>query len=139
MCLDAFENQDIPFETIVSEINPGRSQSHAVFFQVMFILQNMTFDELDFEGLDIRRKEYPSETSRFDLTLEFFHLNNGLNGRMEYNTELFNKDTIENIIKRYKVLLENILLKPTQRIAELKLITNEEYIKLVHGKNQVRI
>ncbi|NEO70811.1 non-ribosomal peptide synthetase, partial [Moorena sp. SIO3H5] len=87
--LIAYEHQDVPFEKVVSTLQPQRSLSHSPLFQVMFVLQNAPMGTLDLPDLSLSQFNQHSTIAKFDLTLSMMETDMGLVGRWEYNTDLF--------------------------------------------------
>lgn len=73
--LDAFSNQDVPFEKLVEVLQPERSASHTLLFQTMFILHNNPRRSLQFAGLRLDELEFDTGFAKFDLTLECYEEN----------------------------------------------------------------
>ncbi|MDZ7356796.1 MAG: amino acid adenylation domain-containing protein [candidate division KSB1 bacterium] len=138
--LEAYANQDVPFERLVEILQPDRDMSHSSLFQVMFILQNnpMLVDR-ELPEVSISTLNINAGTSTFDLTLMFTEQPDGLSASVEYNTDLFNKDTIIRLMEHYRVLLENILRDPNQQIAHLPLISEAEQRKLLEEWNNTEV
>jgi NRPS condensation-like uncharacterized protein len=53
ICLEAYANQDVPFEMIVARLKPHRERGVSPLFQVMFSLQNQGDDTLALLGLQV--------------------------------------------------------------------------------------
>jgi non-ribosomal peptide synthetase component F len=51
--LEAFEHQELPFERVVSAVNPERDAGRHPLFQTMFTLQNVPRPEADLGGIEI--------------------------------------------------------------------------------------
>jgi amino acid adenylation domain-containing protein len=117
--LEAYGNQDLPFEKLVEEINPERSLSYSPIFQAMFALQNANSTTEDFADLKLERIKLPSKTAKFDLSLDVFEDNGGLTLWIEYDTDLFAAETIEKMLVQLQSLLETIVLQPESRLSEL--------------------
>ncbi|MGK7931603.1 MAG: amino acid adenylation domain-containing protein, partial [Microcystaceae cyanobacterium] len=124
--LEAYNNQDIPFEKLVEEINPERNMSHSPLFQVMFVLQNAPMGELSLPELSLSPVEMEYNIAKFDLTLSMEETEAGLRGDWEYNTDLFERETIERMIRHYEVLLEGIVENPEEKVSKLPLLTEAE-------------
>ncbi|MEL6163173.1 MAG: condensation domain-containing protein, partial [Cyanobacteria bacterium J06628_3] len=103
--LNAYANQDLPYEYLVEQLQPERNLSYNPLFQVMFILHNTPTQTIDLSGLSLNYLEPEHETSRFDLSLDMYETASGLTGIFEYNTDLFTKSTIERIIGHFQTLL----------------------------------
>ncbi|MEO1184441.1 MAG: amino acid adenylation domain-containing protein, partial [Cyanobacteria bacterium J06636_27] len=129
--LNAYANQDLPYEYLVEQLQPERNLSYNPLFQVMFILHNTPTQTIDLSGLSLNYLEPEHETSRFDLSLDMYETASGLTGIFEYNTDLFTKSTIERIIGHFQTLLTAIVANPEQNICELPLLTPEEEQQLL--------
>jgi len=149
--LMALEHQNYPFSLLVERLQPNRSPSHSPFFQVMFILQKPHhFKEaasfvlgepgakINFNGLAMESVPLRLESSQFDLTLMMVESDGVLAGSLEYNTDLFERATMERLVGHYRQLLEAIGAGPGQRITELPLLSSEEEQTMVQSWNQTR-
>ena len=148
VCLDAYMHQDLPFGKVVEAVQPERSLSHHPLFQVMFVLQNapigMQFvasedqeDDKDHSSRVFR--PYPvassNATTKFDLNVELIDSPDGLHGIVEYNTDLFARETIEQLIKHYQTLLAGIIANPNAWLSCLPLLDEAERRRLLMDWN----
>jgi len=128
LCLEAYDHQDVPFEKLVEELQPERDLSRQPFFQIMFGLQTTPQHELKLKGLQLT--PLPQEenilAAKFDLTMLLVETDQGIEGRLEYVPDLFEQLTVETLLKRWQMVLEQIA-KDTQRpIGTIPLITDAE-------------
>ncbi len=125
--LAAYKHQDIPFEHLVEALKPERSLSHSPLFQVMFVLQNAGSDSLELPGITVSDIDCEADTARFDILMSLRETDGGLEGVLEYNTDLFDLTTIKRFVDHYKILLEGIVKDPEEDIFSLSLLTQSEY------------
>jgi amino acid adenylation domain-containing protein len=137
--LEAYANQDMPFEKVVDIVQQERNLSYSPLFQVMVVLQNNPVSEVSFGELNLSPIEFESTVSKFDLTINFTETAEGLVGGIEYNTDLFNKDSIERMIGHFKVLIESIISKPEYKISELEILTSVEKHQLLVEWNDTEV
>ncbi|MEI5097757.1 amino acid adenylation domain-containing protein [Streptomyces sp. PmtG] len=134
--LAAYENQDVPFETLVELINPDRSAAYQPLFQVMFAWQN--FEKADFElpGLKVRFEQYLTQTSLADLFFSVAMDEAGaVRGDLTYATQLFDRDTAEAIAARFVRVLEQLAAAPKAPISTVEVLAEDERDWLVRGLN----
>ncbi|NEO35900.1 MAG: amino acid adenylation domain-containing protein [Moorea sp. SIOASIH] len=129
--LNAYEHQDVPFEQVVSALQPQRSLSHSPLFQVMFVLQNAPMGKLDLPGVTLSQFNQHSTIAKFDLTLSMTETEMGLVGTWEYNTDLFDGSTIKRMATHFQNLLSAIVENPQQVVSELPLLSVEERHQLL--------
>lgn len=129
--LEAYGNQDLPFEKLVEVLQPDRSPSYLPLVQVAFVLQNASNQEVRLPGLSLSWIEATTETAKFDLTLSIDELESGLVASMEYSTDLFEGATITRLLAHYRNLLEAIAANPGLRLSELPLLSATEKRQLL--------
>jgi amino acid adenylation domain-containing protein len=120
--LEAYAHQDVPFEKLVEVLSPKRDLSRAPLFQVMFNLQNAQFSQLDVTSAELDIFEIDRSTAKFDLLLSLAETRSGIQGSLEYNTDLFDAETITQMLSHYRALLAGILDNPQQPLATLPLL-----------------
>ncbi len=121
-CLQAYDNQDLPFEQLVEKLKPKREKNRMPVFQVMFVLQSAHDRQIKLPDLDVECEEISTDTSKVDLTLFIEEFKDQLIATVEYNTDLFKNDTIDRLLTHYQNLLRNIVSNPEARLRELSLV-----------------
>ena len=124
--LDAYNNQDFPFEKLVEELQPEQDLSRNPLVQVTFSLQNVPHSTLDLPGMTLSRMEIEDTRTMFDLEVYLWETEEGLKGTFVYNIDLFDGATIARMAGHYQRILEGIVAYPEQRLSELQLLTEAE-------------
>ncbi|KYC42747.1 hypothetical protein WA1_15530, partial [Scytonema hofmannii PCC 7110] len=131
MALSAYAHQDLPFEMLVEALQLERDLSHTPLFQVMFVLQNTPISEVELSGLEVSLLPVEIATAKFDLTLSMENIATEFVGGWEYNSDLFDRSTIERMTGHFVTLLEAIVADPQQKIDQLPLLTATEQHQLL--------
>ena len=138
--LDAYAHQDVPFEKLVEELQPTRNTGRTPLFQAVFVLQNAPLSDLEigscqllpFSGVEI-------STAKFDLTLDLWDLESGGRGALEYNTQLFEAQTISRMLEHYQLTLNAMVVSPEQVISEFPILTEDEQKQLLVDWNRTQV
>ncbi|MEA2603267.1 MAG: hypothetical protein QOF89_4259 [Acidobacteriota bacterium] len=133
--LDAYAHQDLPFEKLVEELNPPRDLARTPLFQVMLILLNAPGEAMDLPGLKLRPVAIDSRTSKMEMTLYLTETPAGVDGFIEYNTDLFDAATLERLIAHYRRVLETAVARPGTRLSELPLLSEDEQRQVLFDWN----
>ncbi len=134
--LGAFAHQDLPFEKLIDLLNIKRDVSRTPLFQTMFALQNIPKTKIEMPGLTLSQIAPDNPTSKFELTLEMAESHEGvLSGVFEYNTDLFEPDTIERFIRHFTHLLKAIVHDPQREISRYPLMDADEVKHVVRDFN----
>ncbi len=138
VALEAYAHQDIPFEKLVEELQPARNMSRHPLFQVAFTLQNTPLPALEIGDLKLSTVDMDTGTAKFDLTLIVEETECGLTTSLEYDTGLFEEQTVARMLDHFQTLLEGIVADPGRRISELPLVGATERDQLLHKWNDGR-
>ncbi|MEC9375345.1 MAG: non-ribosomal peptide synthase/polyketide synthase, partial [Pseudomonadota bacterium] len=129
--LESFSHQNLPFETIVEELDPKRDTSRHPLFQVHFVVQHIDVDWEMFSGIKTSPYEFEFGTAKFDIMFFVFEANDSLSVRVEYNTDLFDHNTIEQMISQYEMLLSGVLNSPDSPVDQIPLLTQDDTQQLI--------
>ncbi|MFL5540511.1 MAG: non-ribosomal peptide synthase/polyketide synthase [Longimicrobiaceae bacterium] len=133
--LGAYAHQEIPFEKLVDELQPERSLAYNPLFQAFLALDNTSADGLDFPGLEAAREDVLKGTAKFDLSLLLRERGEGVDGYLEYATDLFDAATVRRMGEHLGVLLEAVAADPGRRLSALPLVSAEERRRVVETWN----
>jgi len=136
--LQAYDHQDVPFERIVEEIQPERNLSYHSLFQVMFVLQNAPMGKLELPNLQLTPWEMEQVTAKFDLVLSMVETEQGLQGKWEYRTDLWDDSTIERMASHFDNLLSDIVAHPHKTVNELPFLSQTERSQLLVDWNNTQ-
>jgi len=121
--LSAYAHQDLPFEAVVEALQPLRDPAHSPIFQVFFVLQNARSEALELPELTLSVLGRENTTAKFDLTLFIVEHGTRLNAVLEYNTDLFERDTITLMLRHYEQLLQAATAESLTPVVDIPLET----------------
>ncbi len=128
--LDGFEHAEVPFAKVVHELGLPRDVSRSPVFQTMFVLQNYEMGR--FRGVsrtdDVTFSWTPMElqATRFDFELHAVETVDGLWGKLVFNTDLFDRATVERMAQRWTALLAAVVAAPDTPVSRLPLLPAAE-------------
>jgi amino acid adenylation domain-containing protein len=132
--LDAFANQDVSFDRLVREFEYARESGRAPIVQVLFNvtnapMQGIVFDDFTWEAVVLDRGG-----SQFELSVTI-DAETTRSIVIEYNTELFERGSVERLVGQYLALLESVIAEPRLRLSHLSLLPHEQR-NLYQARNQ---
>ncbi|BCL83210.1 non-ribosomal peptide synthetase [Ktedonobacteria bacterium brp13] len=125
-CLQAYTHQDIPFEKVVEELEPDRDLNRSPLFQVWFVLHEASAQQDELTGLTTNTLAAEHNSSKFDLTLSLTQTAQGLRSVLEYNTDLFEAETIKRVLEHWEILLAGITHAPQAHLSQVPLLSTHE-------------
>ena len=136
--LQAYDNQDIPFDRVVGAIHPRRSLSHQPLYQLMFSFHDSPFYNLALPECEVELTEgLGNNSAKWDMNINVVpraeqsvgvreRNDEGISLLWEYSTALFDHDTIEHWTLAYISLLAAMAADSTQHIDDLPLLSAKQ-------------
>ncbi|HEY0782234.1 MAG TPA: condensation domain-containing protein, partial [Thermoanaerobaculia bacterium] len=126
VALGAFENQDLPFEKLVAQVQKDRDLSRQALFQVLFVLQNNQIGNLELPDVTVSILPPVGGLTQFDVVLSMEEKAGALIGSVSASADLFEGTTIARPVGHLERLLTGIAENPRCRLSELPLLSPEE-------------
>ena len=145
--LAAQAHPDLPLERLVADLQPERDLSRNPLFQVMFSFHDSPVPDLEFAGLSGKLRERHNGSSKVDLNVIARPRAEQRLGRAaaeedrvlrvlwEYSTDLFDRDTVAALWRRWLAVLAAVVEDPGQRLSELPLASEDERRQVVEEHN----
>ncbi|MFN6527753.1 non-ribosomal peptide synthetase/type I polyketide synthase [Nostoc sp. ChiSLP03a] len=116
--IEAYDNQEYPFDKLVSDLNFQRDPSRNPLFDIVVVLQNNQNVDLAIDGITVNTIEQEIVTAKFDLEFIFVD-ETELYLKLIYNTDIFASERISLIIKLLESLIEEVVKFPDTPLLKL--------------------
>lgn len=127
--LTAFDNADIPISLLLEDLDIDRDLSLNPIFQVMFAVQNVPPPSFELDGIvatEVAHDQIHTKTSKVDLSFIVNEHESGLGIAIEYNTGLYDRESVKQLLDHYVILLQNIVDSPDSAVASLTCLGDSE-------------
>ena len=144
--LGAFEHQGYPPALLAKQLGLQRDSSRPPLFETMFILQKAQEAEvqalspfalgidgarMEAGGLVLESIALGGEPAQFDLTMMMAETDRGLAAALQYNLDLFDASTIQQMLEHFNSLLQEIVVDPLKPVSTYALLTEAERKRLL--------
>nr|NIM17869.1 amino acid adenylation domain-containing protein [Candidatus Aminicenantes bacterium]NIM84481.1 amino acid adenylation domain-containing protein [Candidatus Aminicenantes bacterium]NIN24002.1 amino acid adenylation domain-containing protein [Candidatus Aminicenantes bacterium]NIN47716.1 amino acid adenylation domain-containing protein [Candidatus Aminicenantes bacterium]NIN90646.1 amino acid adenylation domain-containing protein [Candidatus Aminicenantes bacterium] len=137
--LEAYENQEYPFENLVGNLLVDRDTSRNPVFDVMLVLMNQAEYSGEISEMPVQPPyRHLKRTSRFDMSFVAVDMGKNLYFGLEYSTNLFIPSTIEKYITYFKNIIRHLGSDMQQKISDIEYITREEKEAILELSSGVR-
>ncbi len=126
--LDALRYGSIGFEEIVQSVHPARHGSAFPIYQTTFQLDSLPVPSLDLGSAHAKLVTLDTGISQTDLSMSLYECGDSLCGTVEFDTELFDRDTAGRFAKRFDVLLKAIGADEGVSVARLPILCEEDLL-----------
>ena len=137
--LDAYGNQDVPFELLVEQLNPARSAAHHPLFQVAMAFQNNVRPEVALDGVSVEQLTADTHTAKFDLDIQLSEVPTEdpaapmAAGLVSYATDLFDRATIERLVTWFGRVIEAVVADASVVVGDVSLLDRSERDLVLSG------
>lgn len=140
--LESYAHQDYPFDAIVDELKLKRDTSRSALFDIMVILHNQQdlFKKTE-SFVNTTAIDYPLSTekaSQFDISFSFSEEADHLDLSVSYNTDIYSKAVIENIISYLEKFILEGIKNPEQSVAKINYLPKAEEATLLLATNTTK-
>ena len=129
-------NQEIPFTKVVEAVQPERDHGRTPLYQSMFVFQNWPLPETEMPDIRLSPVMIDPKKSVVDLAVSLMETEYGLHGWMEYSTNLYKRETVENFSRYYINYLEGGMKDRKRKVSEIPLVPEEELNRQLYDWNK---
>ena len=107
-CLEAFSNQDLPFELLLRNVDFTRDLGHTAIFQTFFTFQDMTNRQFYIDDRPVHQVGVSNASVKTDLDMWVRVTTSSIEGAFEFRLDLFDKSTIAELYACFEMVLNHL-------------------------------
>src|SRR5690554_1920294 len=123
--LDAYEHQQFTFGSLMQKLNIARDSSRIPLVPIIFNIDMGMDANVSFSGLTHLISNNPRSFENFEIFLNITGTEQALTFEWSYNTFLFERSTIQRMMREFESLLNGIVADPKVRLNDLPLQNNK--------------
>ena len=128
--LDAYDHRQVTYGSLLAKLKLWRNRSRLPLVSASFNLTRVR-NRLNFAGLEVDMRNNPHRFTNLDLMVDVTDSAGRLEFECVFNTDLFKPTTIQRWFQHFRTLLETVVSKPGDLVAELPLLTAAERRQLL--------
>ncbi|MBV9389924.1 MAG: amino acid adenylation domain-containing protein, partial [Chroococcidiopsidaceae cyanobacterium CP_BM_ER_R8_30] len=136
--LDAYEHQDYTFAQLLNQLNLSRDPSRSPLVSATFN-QDRASGTLQMFGLEMELVSSPISYTKFEVHLNAIEIKDKLLLEVDYNTDLFDATTINQMLLHFHTWLKDIVANQDLRLKDLPLLTEAERHQLLFEWNDTQV
>jgi amino acid adenylation domain-containing protein len=137
-----YENQPYCIEQLVTDLDIITDKGRNSIFDIM-----VTFNKTEKKFNDIHNLfntsnniiDLGKKISKLDMEISFHEMDDILYFDIVYNTDVYERDMIESLMKHYKTLLSALIANPTNNVDEINYISDQERNLILNVFNKPNI
>jgi amino acid adenylation domain-containing protein len=130
--VEAYNNQEVPFEKVVEAVVKERTAGVSPLFQVMLVLGNTpAVPQLKLGELELSGYNHEYTTVKFDLTFFVTETKEGLQCAVQYSTDLYKSERIDAMIGHFRTLLASVVADPELPVGKLNMLSSLQKEQLI--------
>jgi len=134
-CMQVISDQDCSFETVVDALGAKRQPGRNPLFDVMIVWQDTEASPPIFPGATVEIVEPDFPFAKFDMSFDLGLENGGLICRLEYASDLFDRQTAESFLDRLDAMAAAVIAHPDMPVGDLPIMAEDERVQVVETFN----
>lgn len=135
--IEAFENQDYPFERLVDQMRIQRDLWSHPLFQMMFMLDQDEAETINLGDMKLTPSTFTKSDTKFDMMfiMKESKENENISFVIEYSSELYTQKTVHQLGRHFYHIMRMIVNQPDCRISDIELLSEEDKRTLIQNFN----
>jgi amino acid adenylation domain-containing protein/non-ribosomal peptide synthase protein (TIGR01720 family) len=123
--LDGYEHQDLPYEELIDELRPARRGNQTPLVQMLFNFDNVPPAPVQLTGLSMMPIPVDWDGVNVELGLMARQSADGMQLLWQYDTELFEPETMLRLSRHLERIVEQVVAAPATLIDDLTLVDQD--------------
>jgi amino acid adenylation domain-containing protein len=135
LLFDAFDHQEFTYGSLLHKLSIPRDSGRLPLIEVQFNLEKLG-TRIGFDGLTAAIKANPKQFVNTDMFLNMVETESDLEYDCDFNTDLFDEETVRRWLRSYANLLANVVRDAATPVDELELLDREDRARLLEDWNR---